>query len=835
MKKFGILLLVFCILMTARTFPVCAESNLELIINGEVQTYSAELISVRLGTGNNRILAPARELLERLGAEVTDEGTGCISAIKGDTSVEFAADSKTAVKNGKAVSLEVAPRVVGNVLYAPAEFCGNVFDYHVIRERAGNRVRMISKTDITAPSVSQELKPGTAELVSEVHRPVPTSFARSGRLDDLIYRREDWSGVLKPSGARGALPQGETVFTQADFNAEITRDDSWLSVWRYANTVSVKPQNDARMTVCMSGNSIGEGSGVIAPLPFSDALRIGIRIESYYDQDKVINFNKKLPAAEKDDKFVLSFYARLISGGDPDYETGKLRIGIAGNFDETVEFGKEWKRFDILITGLEGEKNLRIYTAIYKQVMEIGGFTVQNIGKDADVSYFDKETKTDLLPAELKPGAAWRKDALARIEQVRKGDFTVEVKDRDGKAVQGAEVKLDMFEHEFKFGVTMDTEYINDAPANKPNQPQKLLSKVGANFNSMSVGNGLKWEAYADDPSRAKTVIAAAKEQGIKYVRGHALWMPLNSYKASPQKVYDLLQGSGSDKEARYSQLKEYIREHFAEMNDEFPYIYEWDVTNEINGRTMFTDAFGKRIIGDVYKIAEETLTNGQKFALCDNAQFKSSIFYTQYWDWLDRLKNQDVRIDMIAMQGHMALGSADPENIVRPTELLKTWDRFAYEYQKTFAITEFSLGAFNDEYGWDGQSDAMRDILIAAYSHPACTGFNIWWMSDCWLDWTSPFRPYNKAQNGDNGGGVSPLFGEEVEAKPGLEVYQDLLYNKWWTKGATAVTDENGRGTVRGFYGDYDISVTVGGKEVKTAMAAFHKGYENVLTLTID
>ena len=587
MKKFGILLLVFCILMTAWTFPVCAESNLELIINGEVQTYSAELISVRLGTGNNRILAPARELLERLGAEVTDEGTGCISAIKGDTSVELAADSKTAVKNGKAVGLEVAPRLVGNVLYAPAEFCGNVFDYHVIRERAGNRVRMISKTDITAPSVSQELKPGTAELVSEVHRPVPTSFARSGRLDDLIYRRE-----------------------------------SWLSVWRYANTVSVKPQNDARMTVCMSGNSIGEGSGVIAPLPFSDALRIGIRIESYYNQDKVINFNKKLPAAEKDDKFVLSFYARLISGGDPDYETGKLRIGIEGNFDETVEFGKEWKRFDILITGLEGEKNLRIYTAIYKQVMEIGGFTVQNIGKDADVSYFDKETKTDLLPAELKPDAAWRKDALARIEQVRKGDFTVEVKDRDGKAVQGAEVKLDMFEHEFKFGVTMDTEYINDAPANKPNQPQKLLSKVGANFNSMSVGNGLKWEAYADDPSRAKTVIAAAKEQGIKYVRGHALWMPLNSYKASPQKVYDLLQGSGSDKEARYSQLKEYIREHFAEMNDEFPYIYEWDVTNEINGRTMFTDAFGKRIIGDVYKIAEETLTNGQKFALCDNAQF---------------------------------------------------------------------------------------------------------------------------------------------------------------------------------------------------------------------
>ena len=295
MKKFAIRFLLFCIIITAQNFAVCA-ANPELILNGEAQLYDSELISVRISAGNNRILAPARELLESLGAQVTEEGLGQLCAIKGDTSVEFAADSKTAVKNGKAVSLEIAPRLVGNVLYVPAEFCGNAFGFQVVRERAGNRVRIIRTTGTTTPAVSQELKPGTAELVSEVHRPVPTDFARSDRLDDLIYRREDWSGVLKPSGARGALPQGETVFTQADFNAEITRDDSWLSVWRYANTVSVKPQNDARMTVCMSGNSIGEGSGVIAPLPFSDALRIGIKIESYYDQDKVINFNKKLPA-----------------------------------------------------------------------------------------------------------------------------------------------------------------------------------------------------------------------------------------------------------------------------------------------------------------------------------------------------------------------------------------------------------------------------------------------------------------------------------------------------------------------------------------------------------
>ena len=38
-----------------------------------------------------------------------------------------------------------------------------------------------------------------------------------------------------------------------------------------------------------------------------------------------------------------------------------------------------------------------------------------------------------------------------------------------------------------------------------------------------------------------------------------------------------------------------------------------------------------------------------------------------------------------------------------------------------------------------------------------------------------------------------------------------------------------------KGFYGDYDVTVKVGGQVVKTEMAAFHKGYDNVLTITIN
>ena len=69
---------------------------------------------------------------------------------------------------------------------------------------------------------------------------------------------------------------------------------------------------------------------------------------------------------------------------------------------------------------------------------------------------------------------------------------------------------------------------------------------------------------------------------------------------------------------------------------------------------------------------------------------------------------------------------------------------------------------------------------------------------------------------------------------KPGGVVYQDLVYNKWWTRDAKATTNAEGKATVRGFYGDYDVTVNANGK-TKTVMAAYHKGYDNVLEITVE
>ncbi len=60
------------------------------------------------------------------------------------------------------------------------------------------------------------------------------------------------------------------------------------------------------------------------------------------------------------------------------------------------------------------------------------------------------------------------------------------------------------------------------------------------------------------------------------------------------------------------------------------------------------------------------------------------------------------------------------------------------------------------------------------------------------------------------------------------------MVYNKWWTRDAKAATYASGKATVRGYYGDYDVTVAANG-QTKTAMVAYHKGYDNVLEITLD
>ncbi|MFI5380849.1 MAG: hypothetical protein ACHRHE_16240 [Tepidisphaerales bacterium] len=90
-----------------------------------------------------------------------------------------------------------------------------------------------------------------------------------------------------------------------------------------------------------------------------------------------------------------------------------------------------------------------------------------------------------------------------------------------------------------------------------------------------------------------------------------------------------------------------------------------------------------------------------------------------------------------------------------------------------------------------------MRDFMTAVFSHPATEAFTQWgfWEGRHWKPQCATIR-------------------KDWTLKPNGQAYMDLVFKQWWTdvKGKTAA---DGTFAVRGFLGDYQITVTSGGRTV--------------------
>ena len=118
-----------------------------------------------------------------------------------------------------------------------------------------------------------------------------------------------------------------------------------------------------------------------------------------------------------------------------------------------------------------------------------------------------------------------------------------------------------------------------------------------------------------------------------------------------------------------------------------------------------------------------------------------------------------------------------------------------------------------------DYQANLTRDALISHFAQPLCEKIVVFTVRD-----------FNSKPEGTQ----AIITHEDFSLKPSGYVYQDLVYNKWWTRDAKATTGADGKATVRGFYGDYDVTVTHNGV-TKTVEAAYHKGYNNTLEIVLD
>ena len=532
--------------------------------------------------------------------------------------------------------------------------------------------------------------------------------------------------------------------------------------------------------------------------PFAKALRLETKKKPatvYAIQVKVANTTP----VKRGDILLAIFWARAVQPArartELIFELG--RPPFTKSATHAVVVGKKWQREQVPFVSRQrfapGEASLIFRLGYPPQTLEIGGVTLTN--------YEKKVRLRDLpnAPEVYEPGSpddSWRKEALARIERIRKADLTVTVTDAAGKPLVGADVAVKMTRHAFGFGAAINAgTFKPDTDSPDTLKYREMTQKL---FNRVVVENSFKWPGWenADRRRRVLWTLEWLRERGIE-VRGHCLIWP--SWKHMPRDVQTLK----DDKAAFQKRILDHIREEVTATKGR---IVEWDVINEPFSNHDAMDVLGKAAMVEWFKAAREA-DPATKLFINDYAilaaRGRNTAHQDHYYNTIKFLIDSGAPLDGIGMQSHFG------NDLTPPPRLLAVLDRFAV-FGKTIAVTEFDINITDDEL----QAAYTRDFMTALFSHPSVNGILMWgfWEGRHW-------RPQ------------AALFRRDWSVKPVGEAWQALVFKEWWTD-ATAKADAQGRARVRGFLGDYEITAAVGDRKKAKPLSLGKDGAQAELCL---
>ncbi len=424
----------------------------------------------------------------------------------------------------------------------------------------------------------------------------------------------------------------------------------------------------------------------------------------------------------------------------------------------------------------------------------------------------------------------------AGIERNRKGNAKITVTDENGTPIQGAKIKAVQKSHEFSFGANllMLDEFETDE---KNEKYKKYFSDL---FNMATLPfywNTLEPERgkprYAKDSPKVyrrpaiDLCMEFCEEYGIE-PREHAL--------AYDQHFPNWLRGLPTD------EVKRELERRYAEISeryaDKIPTI---EVTNEmtwIKGVTEFYD--DPDYIPYCFKLARKYFPGNQ---LCIN-EGTSLVWLgaprssNTYYAYTEAAMLKGAPIDAIGMQYHIfkekesagALALLDLQN------LYEHMDLFA-RLGKPLQITEITIPAYSwDEEDEEIQAEIIEKLYSLWFSHPSVEQIVYWNMTDGYAHLWDSDPVKIAASRGNMTIGENVYYGGllrfDMTPKPAYFKLKELIQKRWHTE-AELETNENGEANFRGFFGDYDVEITIGGKtEKQTVSLSKNKNNEFILSI---
>ena len=484
----------------------------------------------------------------------------------------------------------------------------------------------------------------------------------------------------------------------------------------------------------------------------------------------------------KNERVLAIIKARVVGSAESGEVLAKLQLRAAPytSFGDTsgVDIHREWTEQPVTFIASDdipaGSAAVVLLCGQKEQSIEVESIRVLKYPATTDVSNFPRAQLRKRSYAGREADAPWRKAALERIEQQRKADLAMVVMGDDGKPVANTEVKLTLNRHAFGFGSAVVAKRFS-GESEDDRRYREIIDRL---FSIVVFENDLKdgnWSLDFDEKRKSQRnaeldrAFAWLAERHIP-VRGHYLMQV-----ATPFNLHDV-KDSAVIRERTLASVKErleYVKDR----------VIEWDVINHPiawNGADMLNKRPGlEQLDREIFTLAR-SLTK-LPFCVNEDQVFRPGPQCDDTLTYIQALNAAGLTVYGLGNQAHF-----HESYLPSPEHLLGVTDRFAKVVPHQ-CITEYDIVTTEDE---ELAADYTRDVLIAAFSHPAYTSFLLWgfWEGSHW-------KP------------EAASWSKDWSIRKRGEVLEEWIGRKWHTE-VTLKTDAHGSVKWRGFPGWYEVQV---------------------------
>ena len=500
-------------------------------------------------------------------------------------------------------------------------------------------------------------------------------------------------------------------------------------------------------------------------------------------------------AVKPGDVLLLVFSMRCVDSSAADrkattmFAFGTARPPHQNSYVARASSDQEWKKFQFAFVSKSGhpagQGKISFGCGTEIQTLEIGGVEVHNFGTTKRVEDF----QTSASYKGIEETAQWRKDCLARIEQIRKSPLEILVTDKNGKPVADAEVHVAMKRHAFRFGSSFNPG-IYSLGKGHPREVATYQERFLEYFNMATPEAVMNWKSWEDRRQRAdlEKALSWLAEHHIPIIGHPMVWQ---APKTLPEGIQSLI------KKKDYAAYLRAWNDHLADkVNAVKGRMCEHYVINEFVDTNFLPEELTDDAIVRWYRIVRSLDPNARLGILDHKMIGYGAVESAKTLPWYEKkiemlLRNQ-IPLEIVSFQCHFADVLTDPERVL---EILDRFSKFGLELQ----VAEFDVDMDNE----DLQARYLRDFFIAVYSHPSVQVLQQWGFYE-----PSHWRPR------------AALFRKDWSPKPNGRAFLDLVHKQWRTD-ERGTTDGGGLYSTRAFHGDYEITVKKGdtSKTVTTAI----------------